>query len=157
RGVAHEPDAAYVATRSLLAFDHLTRRAALLHSGSESERQALAHELRARLRGSLPAVANAARFSPPRHSLERDRFLDAVARTKQHIRAGDVFQLVLSVSFAGESALDPFSAYRALRLINPSPYMYYCDLGDLQIVGSSPEALVQLRGRRASLRPIAGT
>jgi anthranilate synthase component 1 len=113
RGVAREPDAVYVATPSLLAFDHLTRRAALLHSGPEVERQALAQELRALLRGPLPAVASGARFTPPRHSLERDRFLDGVARAKAHIRAGDVFQLVLSVSFEGETALDPFAASRA--------------------------------------------
>jgi anthranilate synthase component 1 len=157
RGAAREPDAVFVATRSLLAFDHLTRRAALLHDGAESERQALAQALRALLRGPLPAVQSGTRFTPPRHSLERATFLDHVARAKAHIRAGDVFQLVLSVSFEGETNIDPFSVYRALRLINPSPYMYYCDLGDLRVAGSSPEALVQLRGRRASLRPIAGT
>ena len=71
--------------------------------------------------------------------------------------AGDVFQLVLSVRFSGEGDADPFQVYRALRLLNPSPYMYYCDLGDTQVVGSSPEALVRMNGRQALLRPIAGT
>jgi anthranilate synthase component 1 len=156
-GAAREPDAAFLATRSLLVFDHLTRRAALLHAGPEAERRALAHELRALLRGPLPASHNGTGCTPPLRSLDRAGFLEGVARTKAHIRAGDVFQLVLSVSFEGETDIDPFAAYRALRLINPSPYMYYCDLGDLRIAGSSPEALVQLRGRRASLRPIAGT
>jgi anthranilate synthase component I len=65
--------------------------------------------------------------------------------------------LVLSTRFAGRHELDPFQAYRALRLINPSPYMYYCALGDVTVVGSSPEALVKLKGGRAQLRPIAGT
>jgi anthranilate synthase component 1 len=157
RSAPREPDAAFLATRSLLVFDHLTRRAALLHSGSEAERLALAHELRALLRGPLPATRNGTGFTPPAHSLDRASFIDGVTRAKTHIRAGDVFQLVLSVSFEGETDIDPFAAYRALRLINPSPYMYYCDLGDLRIAGSSPEALVQMRGRRASLRPIAGT
>ena len=64
---------------------------------------------------------------------------------------------MLASRFAGRHALDPFQAYRALRLINPSPYMYYCALGDVTVVGSSPEALVKLSGRRAQLRPIAGT
>jgi anthranilate synthase component 1 len=73
------------------------------------------------------------------------------------VLAGDVYQLVLSVRFAGQHSLDPFQAYRALRLINPSPYMYYCRLGDVTVVGSSPEALVKLNGGRAQLRPIAGT
>ena len=157
RGAAREPDAAFIATQSLLAFDHLTRRAALLHAGPDAERSALAHELRALLRGPLPPTRNGSRCEPPRPSLDRAGFLEGVARAKSHIRAGDVFQLVLSVSFEGATDIDPFAAYRALRLINPSPYMYYCDLGDLRIAGSSPEALVQLRGRRASLRPIAGT
>ena len=80
-----------------------------------------------------------------------------MARTKEHIAAGDVYQLVLSVCFAGRCDLDPFETYRALRLLNPSPYMYYCDLGDRVVVGSSPEALVKLNGSRATMRPIAGT
>jgi anthranilate synthase component 1 len=64
---------------------------------------------------------------------------------------------VLSARFGGRHELDPFQAYRALRLINPSPYMYYCALGDVTVVGSSPEALVKLSQRHAQLRPIAGT
>jgi anthranilate synthase component 1 len=61
------------------------------------------------------------------------------------------------VRFSGRCDLDPFEAYRALRLLNPSPYMYYCELGDRVVVGSSPEALVKLNGREAQMRPIAGT
>jgi anthranilate synthase component 1 len=80
-----------------------------------------------------------------------------VKRTQEYIAAGDVYQLVLSVKFGGRHSLDPFQAYRALRLINPSPYMYYCALGDISVVGSSPEALVKLGEGRAQLRPIAGT
>ena len=64
---------------------------------------------------------------------------------------------MLSARYSGLHDLDPFQAYRALRLVNPSPYMYYCELGDLTVVGSSPEALVRLSGDRAELRPIAGT
>ena len=78
-------------------------------------------------------------------------------RIQEYIAAGDVYQLVLASRFSGRHELDPFQAYRALRLINPSPYMYYCVLGDVAVVGSSPEALVKLNGRRAQLRPIAGT
>jgi anthranilate synthase component 1 len=76
---------------------------------------------------------------------------------QEHIAAGDVYQLVLSVRFGGRHDLDPFEAYRALRLINPSPYLYYCSLGDVTVVGSSPEALVKLSQGEAQLRPIAGT
>jgi anthranilate synthase component 1 len=88
---------------------------------------------------------------------ERERFLEAVGKSKQYIAAGDIYQIVLSVRFSGRSDLDPFQTYRGLRLLNPSPYMYYFEIGDLKVAGSSPEALVSLDGREASLRPIAGT
>jgi anthranilate synthase component 1 len=151
------PQAHYLAPRSLLVFDHLTRRAALLHAGTDSERQGLRREVIRALRGGLPGPAWQAKFSAPEASLSEPEFLDRVARTKDHIAAGDVYQLVLSVRFAGRCDVDPFETYRALRLLNPSPYMYYCDLGDRVVVGSSPEALVKLNGRRATMRPIAGT
>jgi anthranilate synthase component 1 len=151
------PDAHYVAPRSLLVFDHLTRRAALLHAGSEQERQSLRREVIRALRGGLPGPAWQASFSAPEASLSEEQFLHNVARTKEYIASGDVYQLVLSVRFAGRCDLDPFEAYRALRLLNPSPYMYFCELGERVIVGSSPEALVKLSGGHAQMRPIAGT
>jgi anthranilate synthase component 1 len=151
------PDAHYLAPRSLLVFDHLTRRAALLHAGSEQERFALRREVIRALRGGLPGPAWQPKFSPPEASLSEAAFLDNVARTKEYIAAGDVYQLVLSVRFSGLCDLDPFEAYRALRLLNPSPYMYYCELGERVVVGSSPEALVKLNGGCAEMRPIAGT
>src|SRR5690606_25964005 len=80
-----------------------------------------------------------------------------VDRAKGHIKAGDIYQIVLSERFSGRSDLDPFQTYRGLRLLNPSPYMYFFELGSLAIAGSSPEALVRLDHGRASLRPIAGT
>ncbi len=150
-------EASYVAPRSLLVFDHLTRRAALLHAGSESERRSLRGEIVAALRGPLPAAPSRRRTEEARPGFERSAFLDAVRRVKRHIRAGDVFQLVLSIRFEGATELPPFEAYRALRLLNPSPYLFFVDLGDVALAGSSPEALVRLDGRRASLRPIAGT
>jgi anthranilate synthase component 1 len=151
------PDAHYIAPRSLLVFDHLTRRAALLHSGTEQERQSLRREVIRALRGGLPGPAWQARYSAPEASLSQDEFLKNVARTKEYIAAGDVYQLVLSVRFAGRCDVDPFEVYRALRLLNPSPYLTFCELGDRVIVGSSPEALVKLSGRHAEMRPIAGT
>ena len=148
----------YVAPRSLLVFDHLTRAIALLHAGSEVERQSLRREVIAALRGPMPQSARgAARYSTPTAALSRDEFIAGVERTQQYIAAGDVYQLVLSSRFSGRHDLDPFQAYRALRLINPSPYMFYCRLGEIDVVGSSPEALVKLSGGQAQLRPIAGT
>jgi hypothetical protein len=68
-----------------------------------------------------------------------------------------VYQLVLASRFEGRHTLDPFEVYRALRLLNPSPYLFYCELGELTVVGSSPEALVKSQGVEAQLRPIAGS
>jgi anthranilate synthase component 1 len=85
------------------------------------------------------------------------QFAERVEACKEYIAAGDIYQIVLSILFRGESNVPPFEVYRALRLLNPSPYMFFLEFGDLKVVGSSPEALVKLIGRAASLRPIAGT
>jgi anthranilate synthase component I len=151
------PQAAYVAPESLLVFDHLTRRVALLHAGSEQERQALRAEVVRALRGGLDAPDHAAGFGPAQASMTEQEYMQAVVRGKAYIKAGDIYQIVLSVRFSGETELDPFQTYRGLRLLNPSPYMYYFELGELRVAGSSPEALVRLSGKQASLRPIAGT
>jgi anthranilate synthase component 1 len=150
-------EAAYLAPRSVVVFDHLTRRAALLHEGSEADRLSLRREIVRALAGPLPDRPSGGRVSAPEAGFERADFLHAVERAKGHITAGDVFQLVLSIRFGGETELAPFEVYRALRLLNPSPYMYFLDLGDSCVAGSSPEALVRLDGRQAALRPIAGT
>jgi anthranilate synthase component 1 len=147
----------YVAPASLLVFDHVTRAIALLHAGPEDERAALRREVSQALQGGLPERRPGAGFSRPRAGLEREAFLDAVGQAKEHIAAGDVYQLVLSILFEGRHELDPFQVYRALRAINPSPYLYFCELDDVTVIGSSPEALVRLTGGVAELRPIAGT
>jgi len=151
------PDAHYLAPRSMLVFDHITRGVALLHAGSEAERKSLRKEVIAALRGGLPGYAKPAKYSPPEGSLSQDEYCAGVKRTQEYIAAGDVYQLVLASRFSGRCDLDPFETYRALRLLNPSPYMYYCDLGDHIVAGSSPEALVRLSGGRANLRPLAGS
>jgi anthranilate synthase component 1 len=84
-------------------------------------------------------------------------FLEAVGRIKEHIVAGDTFQTVLSQRFSVETDVDPFDLYRVLRVINPSPYLYLLDTGEAHIVGSSPEALVQVHDRTVETWPIAGT
>jgi anthranilate synthase component 1 len=147
----------YVAPRSLLVFDHLTRGIALVHAGSEQERRSLRNEVVRALRGGIPHGIRAGKYSPPIPAYSRSDYLGGVRRTQEYIAAGDVYQLVLASRFAGHHELDPFQAYRALRLINPSPYMYYCALGDVTVVGSSPEALVKLKDGHAQLRPLAGT
>ncbi len=147
----------YVAPRSVLVFDHLTRGIALLHAGAEAERRALRAQVVRALRGALPDGRRRGRYAAPAAAYSRGDYLAGVRRIQEYIAAGDVYQLVLASRFSGRHELDPFQVYRALRLINPSPYMYYCALGDVTVVGSSPEALVKLNARRAQLRPIAGT
>ena len=154
---AETPHAHYVAPRSLLVFDHLTRSVALLHDGTEAERQSLRREVVRALRGAVPAILLPGRFSPATPSLTQEAHAARVRRVQEYIAAGDVYQLVLASRFEGRHALAPFEVYRALRLLNPSPYMFFCELGDITVVGSSPEALVKCHGGRAQLRPIAGS
>jgi anthranilate synthase component I len=151
------PHAHYVAPRSLLVFDHLTRSLALLHDGSETERQNLRREVMRAMRGAVPTVLAPGRFSPATPSLTEADHAARVRRAKEYIAAGDVYQLVLASRFEGRHALNAFEVYRALRLLNPSPYMYFCELGDITVVGSSPEALVKCHDGFAQLRPIAGS
>lgn len=152
-----EPEGRYLATESILVFDHLTRRIALLHTGPETERQSLRNEVVGVLRGPVEVGNGSRGHQAPKSSMSKYEFMAGVEKVKDHITAGDVYQLVLSIKQSGETDLHPFAVYRALRLLNPSPYMYYLDFDDLQVVGSSPEALARLKGASAELRPIAGT
>jgi anthranilate synthase component 1 len=92
-----------------------------------------------------------------RSNLDRDRFEQMVRTAKQYIAAGDIYQVVLSQRFEAPVCVDPFTVYRALRHVNPSPYMYFLRLGGRSIVGASPEMLVRVEGRRVETHPIAGT
>jgi anthranilate synthase component 1 len=90
-------------------------------------------------------------------NVPRERFIEMVKTAKEYIAAGDVYQVVLSQRFSSEITTDPFTVYRALRHVNPSPYMYFLRMGKLSIVGSSPEMLVRVEGGMAQTHPIAGT
>lgn len=92
-----------------------------------------------------------------RANMEKGQFLDMVMRAKEHIRAGDIFQIVLSMRWAVNFALPPFAFYRALRRTNPSPYMFYFNFGGFQCIGASPEILVNVTGSKVTIRPLAGT
>ncbi|MFN8588225.1 MAG: anthranilate synthase component I [Candidatus Eisenbacteria bacterium] len=95
--------------------------------------------------------------SEPRSSVSKEQFMAAVETAKEHIRAGDIFQVVLSHRMSADVSQPPFEGYRALRVTNPSPYMYFLRMGEFSIVGSSPEVLVRRTDTTIEVRPIAGT
>ncbi|MFH1999951.1 MAG: anthranilate synthase component I [Planctomycetota bacterium] len=95
--------------------------------------------------------------SGPESNMHEEAFKEKVLEAKEQILAGNAFQIVLSQRLQGKTRTPPFQVYRALRILNPSPYMFYMDFNDFQIVGSSPEMLVKLEKRKATLCPIAGT
>lgn len=115
------------------------------------------------LNGPLPQAEGTPASKPSKtmgkvdYNFTPDGFEEAVRKAKEYIRAGDIFQVVLSQRFDRRCDSDPFEVYRALRIVNPSPYMYYLKLGDFQIIGSSPEMLVKVQGSKIFYRPIAGT
>ena len=118
-------------------------------------------EAMAALDRPLPASIEAPANLPPDAKIEsnmtREDYFSVVARAKDYIRAGDIFQVVPSQRFRRPFALPPFSLYRALRRLNPSPFLYYLSFPGFSIVGSSPEILVRLREGKVTIRPIAGT
>ena len=95
--------------------------------------------------------------APPQSNTSETRYLEMVAQAKEYIRAGDIFQVVLSQRFTAPFELPAFALYRALRRVNPSPFLCYLDFSDFQIVCSSPEILVRVREGEVTIRPIAGT
>jgi len=96
-------------------------------------------------------------ITPQKSNTSPGQYMDMVLKAKEHIAAGDIFQVVLSQRFESEFTLPPFALYRALRRVNPSPFLYYLDFDSFAVVGSSPEILVRVRDGKVSIRPIAGT
>ncbi|OAQ20962.1 anthranilate synthase component I [Thermosulfurimonas dismutans] len=113
----------------------------------------------ARVRGPLiyPPVVEGREEVELRPEIEKEQFKEMVRRAKDYIAAGDVIQVVLSQRFSGRSHLPPFAIYRALRKINPSPYLFFLRMADETLIGSSPEILVRVEDRQVETRPIAGT
>jgi anthranilate synthase component 1 len=166
------PDAVFLLTDTLLIFDNVTHRItvlsnAVVHDGSASGVDRAYHEAQQKIDAIIAALRRpmGAPVGRPARSgalhmestMTRQGFCEAVARAKAYVEAGDIIQAVLSQRLTVRTDVDPFDVYRALRIVNPSPYMYYLRLGDLKVVGSSPEILVRLEGDRIDLRPIAGT
>ena len=167
------PDAVMSMIGSLAAFDHWRQRCYMIESvpvaGLDKSQRDIAYDIAVtRVKKGIEDLARPLAYSPvepPRRddtlsiesSMPNGMYERAVEVAKEHIRAGDIFQVVLSQRFDLELKADPFDVYRVLRQINPSPYMYYLKHEDITIVGSSPEPLVQLRNGRVTSRPIAGT
>jgi anthranilate synthase component 1 len=163
-GAALGTVASFAFYRSLVAFDHVRQRLvlmALAGPGSRAEYERAREQLD-RLEQDLgwerrPADTRRAEPPPALPLGDGGRFREAVAVAKEHIARGDIFQVVLSRQHTVDCAIDPFTVYRALRMINPSPYMYFLKDGETQIAGASPEMLVRVEGRKVETRPIAGT
>ncbi|HWM55641.1 MAG TPA: anthranilate synthase component I [Solirubrobacterales bacterium] len=163
------PDMALMVTDVLLAFDHLRHELTIVacaftddEGGLDAAYERAAAqitEVRRRLRGAVPAPDAPALSDPPSFTsnLEQEEFEAAVARIVEYVHAGDAFQVVPSQRFSAPAPVEAFSIYRGLRVVNPSPYMYFLDFGEFQIAGASPEPLVKVHGRRVETRPIAGT
>jgi len=109
------------------------------------------------IRGTHETNLDITNLPPPQSNTTREEYHALVDRAKEYIRAGDIFQVVPSQRFSVPFALPPFALYRALRRLNPSPFLFFLDFGHVAIVGSSPEILVRLRDNTVTIRPIAGT
>jgi anthranilate synthase component 1 len=172
----HVPEAYFAITDTLIVFDHLRHKVLVISlvdatnlRDVEGESFAAAYRRAAddiRHVSERLAAPTTRRMLPSGNGGEleissnftRAAYEDAVEKAKEYIRAGDAFQIVPSQRFFAEIGdLDPFLLYRALRTVNPSPYMTYLKLGNLALVGASPEPLVRVEGRRVMTRPIAGT
>jgi len=143
------PESRFLVADVLLRFDHVTNEAQVLAGDGEA--------IAAVLDRAATVPRRALSSHPTERTPTREEHLARVERAKEHIRAGDAFQIVLAQRARRRTEATPVELYRALRRINPSPYLFLLELGDLALVGSSPETHVKLEGTRASLNPIAGT
>ncbi|MGH2704139.1 MAG: anthranilate synthase component I [Actinomycetota bacterium] len=158
------PELLLMFTRTLLVFDHLRQRMTVVSNVVEGDDydQAIARseDLVARLGEPLayrPISAGKAEVTLPPSTMSREDYEAAVERAKEYILAGDIFQVVPSQRFSMPLAADPFDVYRILRLVNPSPYMFFVRHPEITVIGSSPEPLIKVQGRHVLQRPIAGT
>lgn len=163
-------DACFLLTRTLLVFDNMRQKIKVVcnvHLAPDDDIEvayarglAEIDALIGLLRKPLPARESSAGALPPQEltsNFAKGDFLAVVDRCKEYVRAGDIFQVVLSQRFSAPLDVDPFDIYRALRTINPSPYMFFLRFGETQVVGASPEVLVRKEQDRVEVRPIAGT
>jgi len=162
-------DAYFIITDTILIFDSLSQKIKVVsnaHLDGNTPPDAAYAEAIAKIEGIIgrlkkplaatpkaPAAAKASLAS----NVKREEFESWVTRAKEYVRTGDIIQVVLSQRFSGELSVDPFDIYRALRTLNPSPYMFFLRLDETLVVGASPEVMVRKEGELVELRPIAGT
>jgi anthranilate synthase component 1 len=163
-----EDEAGFMIFDTVLAFDHVRHRILIIANAritGDEDLESLYHFARAKI-DFVERELERALSKPPRteaqplefaSNVTREAFERMVRTGKEYIAAGDVYQVVLSQRFETALDADPFTVYRALRHVNPSPYMYFLRLGGRSIVGSSPEMLVRVEGRKVQTHPIAGT
>lgn len=165
------PDAIFLLADNLVVYDHVKHRLTVLanvhlegdieaaYAEAVDKIDAIVAKLQRPVpKGPEPSGKAASLDQPWTANCDQTRFEAAVRKAKEYITAGDIFQVVLSQRLSHRTTVDPFAIYRSLRMLNPSPYMFYLDLpDDLHVIGSSPEMLVRLQGRGAEVRPIAGT
>jgi anthranilate synthase component I len=163
-------DAVLTFYKTILAFDHLRHQIHIISNILVSESQESIEdqyqkavdeiqrtETLLRAPSEIPPIIRHDGDVAVRSNFEKKDYLESVAEAKEYIAAGDIFQVVLSQRFEVDLPIPSFEIYRALRIVNPSPYMYFLKMPETTIVGSSPEMLVRVRGREIEYRPIAGT
>jgi anthranilate synthase component 1 len=170
--VPNLPDALFMLADTLVAFDHARDRLLIIANAhldgdpvaAYDEAAARIDRIADRLSAPIPLTASRspAQSIPLESNFTPAEFEAIVRQAKEHIAAGDIFQVVLSQRLSRCTSAQPFDIYRALRRLNPSPYMFFFDFGEIEgqsyhVIGASPEMLVRLEGRRATVRPIAGT
>jgi anthranilate synthase component 1 len=160
------PDAIYLLCDTIIAFDHIRRSNFLIANVLDGDGPAAQNKLdrlEQALRSPLtPPVIQPGAHSETHSNMDKAEFEAMVRKAKEYIAAGDIFQVVLSQRFTRTTTAEPFAIYRALRRLNPSPYMFFFDFAGLvdspfYLLGASPEMFVRLEGGKATLRPIAGT
>ncbi len=163
------PDLYFIITDTILIFDHVNNRLKIVSNAHVQGDPKAAYNEAVRKIDDIdqllrkPLVITTERIHTgemprePKSSFTREEFCDAVRRAKEYVAAGDAFQIVLSQRFERELHASPVNVYRALRCINPSPYMTLVQFPELTLVGSSPEVMTQVRGGKCKVRPIAGT
>jgi anthranilate synthase component 1 len=163
-----EDEAGFMLFDTVLAFDHVRHRILIIANAritGDEDLESLYGFACAKIafvereleRALSKAPAGDAQPLQITSNVTKDEFESMVRTAKEHIAAGDIYQVVLSQRFEASTDVDPFTVYRALRHVNPSPYMYFLRLNGRSIVGSSPEMLVRVEGRRVETHPIAGT